>query len=280
MKAAHRLALLSLCLLAPAWAHAVQDCELNGESVNPNHGGTTAGKTGIMRCKDRDSGQLVREQELQGGKFMGLVRYYKDGKLQRDYSVNERGNQHGRAREFAPGGQVLRDSTYDNGSQMGLARSFHANGQLQRIVFYGPREGGSIEQAYAEFNESGQLQALRCGRQTAAGGAGRRRPLVRFFGRRLAARAVQRQRPAQRAQQLPGRQAHTPRDAGRERQAGLPGRGLGRHAHRALLQQRRRQAARGAVAAGRQERPPGTRAEISPTAARRRATGAGRPANP
>lgn len=163
MKAAHRIALLSLCLLAPAWAHAVQDCELNGESVNPNHGGTTAGKTGIMRCKDRDSGQLVREQELQGGKFMGLVRYYKDGKLQRDYSVNERGNQHGRAREFAPGGQVLRDSTYDNGSQMGLARSFHANGQLQRIVFYGPREGGSVEQAYAEFNESGQLQALRCG---------------------------------------------------------------------------------------------------------------------
>lgn len=163
MKAAQRIALLCACLLAPAWAHAVQDCELNGESVNPHHGGTTAGKTGLMRCKDRDSGQPTREQELQGGKFMGLVRYYKDGKLQREYSVNERGNQHGRSRDFAPGGQVLRDSVYDNGSQMGLARSFHANGQLQRIVFYGPREGGSIEQAYAEFNESGQLQALRCG---------------------------------------------------------------------------------------------------------------------
>ena len=163
MKAAHRVALLCACLLAPAWAQAVQDCELNGESVNPNHGGTTAGKTGVMRCKERDSGQLAREQELQGGKFMGLVRYYKDGKLQREYSVNERGNQHGRSRDFAPGGQVLRDSVYDNGSQMGLARSFHANGQLQRIVFYGPREGGSVEQAYAEFNESGQLQALRCG---------------------------------------------------------------------------------------------------------------------
>ena len=163
MITAHRLALLCICALAPAWAHAVQDCEVNGESVNPNHGGTTAGKTGIMRCKDRDSGQLMREQELQNGKFMGLVRYYKDGKVQRDYSVNERGNQHGRSREFAPGGQVLRDSTYDNGSQMGLARSFHANGQLQRIVFYGPREGGSIEQAYAEFTDSGQLQALRCG---------------------------------------------------------------------------------------------------------------------
>jgi antitoxin component YwqK of YwqJK toxin-antitoxin module len=166
MIAAHRLALLCFCVLAPAWAHAVQDCEVNGESVNPNHGGTTAGKTGIMRCQDRDSGQLMREQELQGGKFMGVVRYYREGKLQRDYSVNERGNQHGRAREFAPGGgQVLRDSTYDNGSQVGLVRSFHANGQLQRITFYALRDNGSSsnEQAYAEFNERGQLQHLRCG---------------------------------------------------------------------------------------------------------------------
>jgi len=163
MKAAHRIALLCACLLAPAWAYAVQDCELNGESVNPNHGGTTAGKTGIMRCKDRDSGQMMREQELQGGKYMGLVRYYKDGKLQRDYSVNERGNQHGRAREFAPDGQVLRDSTYDNGNLTGLARSFYANGQLRRITFYQLRESSGDELAYAEFTERGQLQALRCG---------------------------------------------------------------------------------------------------------------------
>ena len=163
MKAAQRLALLCVCMLAPAWAWAVQECELNGESVNPNHGGTTAGKTGIMRCKDRDSGQLMREQELQGGKYMGLVRYYKDGKLQREHSVNERSNQHGRAREFAPDGQVLRDSTYDNGNLTGLARSFYANGQLRRITFYQLREGSGDEQAYAEFTEGGQLQALRCG---------------------------------------------------------------------------------------------------------------------
>jgi hypothetical protein len=35
--ALHRMALLCLRVLAPAWAHAVQDCEVNGESVNPNH---------------------------------------------------------------------------------------------------------------------------------------------------------------------------------------------------------------------------------------------------
>jgi len=158
-----RLVLLAACALASPWALAVQDCEVNGESVNPNNGNTTAGKTGIMRCKDRDSGQLVREQELQGGKFMGLVRFYQNGKLQREYSENERGNRHGRAREFAADGQVLRDTVYDNGTEAGLARSFHANGQLRRIVFYGPRAGGSLEQAYAEFNDRGQLQALRCG---------------------------------------------------------------------------------------------------------------------
>jgi len=162
-KSVQGLVLLFACVLASPWAHAVQDCEVNGESVNPNNGNTTAGKTGIMRCKDRDSGQLVREQELQGGKFMGLMRYYQNGKLQREFSENERGNRHGRARDFAPDGQVLRDSVYDNGTEAGLARSFHPNGQLRRIVFYGPRAGGSLEQAYAEFNDRGQLQALRCG---------------------------------------------------------------------------------------------------------------------
>jgi hypothetical protein len=42
MMAAYRLALLCLCALSPAWAHAVQDCEVNGENVNPNNGSETA----------------------------------------------------------------------------------------------------------------------------------------------------------------------------------------------------------------------------------------------
>ncbi|MEO6856481.1 MAG: hypothetical protein ABI410_22895, partial [Rhodoferax sp.] len=94
-------------LLCVGAAHAIQDCELNGESVNPNNGNTTAGKTGLMRCKDRDSGQLAREQELQNGRFMGLDRYYQKGKLQRERNVNERGNNHGLMRDFAPDGTVL-----------------------------------------------------------------------------------------------------------------------------------------------------------------------------
>ncbi|MES2183257.1 MAG: hypothetical protein V4505_01815 [Pseudomonadota bacterium] len=140
-----------------AWA--VQDCDIGGEPVNPANGHTTQGKTGLMRCRDRDTGQVVREQELQNGKFMGVVRYFTDGKLSREQTVNERGNMQGRAREFAPGGQVLREATYDNGTQTGLSRSFHPNGQLHRATFYGPQG----EQAYAEFTARGELRGLRCG---------------------------------------------------------------------------------------------------------------------
>ena len=53
---------------------AVESCELNGEHVNPNNGNTTAGKTGLMRCRDGEGGAVLREQELKGGVFMGVVR--------------------------------------------------------------------------------------------------------------------------------------------------------------------------------------------------------------
>ena len=150
-------ALLAAALCTPAFA--VQDCELNGESVNPANGNTTAGKTGLMRCKERDSGELVREQELRSGKFMGLVRYYDKGRLIREHSLNEKGNMEGRGREFGPAGQVLREGTYANGRTVGLLRTFHPNGQLRRASFH-EEPGG--ERAEAEFTERGQLNDLRC----------------------------------------------------------------------------------------------------------------------
>ena len=65
-------ALAALCQLPLALA--VQVCELDGQHVNPSNGATTAGKTGLMRCREGEGGPVVREQELQQGKFMGLVR--------------------------------------------------------------------------------------------------------------------------------------------------------------------------------------------------------------
>ncbi|MGK6308517.1 toxin-antitoxin system YwqK family antitoxin [Variovorax sp. DT-64] len=150
----------ALLALSPLAAQAVQDCELNGQHVNPANGHTTAGKTGLMRCKDRDSGELMREQQLQNGVFMGLVRYYEGGKLVKEHSLNARGNLEGPAREFSPAtGRVLREAVYDDGHETGLSRSFHPGGQLRRATFYA--EPG--ERAYAEFTERGQLSALRCG---------------------------------------------------------------------------------------------------------------------
>jgi hypothetical protein len=53
------LATLLICI-TPA-AFAVQDCELNGQSINTSNGAETAGKTGMVRCKDRDNGRMERE---------------------------------------------------------------------------------------------------------------------------------------------------------------------------------------------------------------------------
>ncbi len=150
---------LAVLLLLPFGAHAVQDCTLNGGSVNPANGHTTAGKTGIMRCVDRDTGQLMREEELRDGKSVGLERYYRDGRLEKEHTVNERGNKHGRAREFAPNGQVLRDATYDNGNEVGLVRRYDEAGHLRRATFYARPDG---ERAFAEFTSSGKLSDLVC----------------------------------------------------------------------------------------------------------------------
>ncbi|MBB3180027.1 toxin-antitoxin system YwqK family antitoxin [Variovorax sp. Sphag1AA] len=147
-------------LLAHGAAHAVQDCEINGVAVNPANGATTAGKSGLMRCKDRDSHELMREQQIQSGTFQGVVRYYDKGKLSKEYSVNAAGNMQGPAREFAPNGKVLREANYDDGHEIGLVRSFYPSGQLRRATYFADSAG---ERAFVEFTERGQLSALRCG---------------------------------------------------------------------------------------------------------------------
>jgi len=152
-------------LAAAAPAFALQVCSLDGTPVDPANGASTAGRSGMMRCRDADSGQLQREQELQDGVFMGLARQYRDGKLARDYKVNARGNIDGPAKEFGPEGQLLRESVYDDGTEVGLVRSYHANGKLRRVAFRDSSGLGSAvaDRASAEFTPSGQLAALRCG---------------------------------------------------------------------------------------------------------------------
>ena len=154
------LPILGAMLLGTAGlAHAVQDCELDGRPINVNNGSATAGKTGLIRCKDRDSGVVQREQQIRDGVYMGVVRHYRDGKLLKEYHVNAKGNMEGPAREFAPSGQVVRESVYADANEIGLVRAFYPGGARMRVAYNG--EAGR-ELASAEFTEAGQLSALRC----------------------------------------------------------------------------------------------------------------------
>lgn len=57
-RAAHTLRTL-LCLAFASQVHAIQVREIDGQSVNPSNGNTTAGKIGLMRCRDADDGRRV-----------------------------------------------------------------------------------------------------------------------------------------------------------------------------------------------------------------------------
>ena len=150
----------ALCILAGGVAHAALDCELNGRSVNLSDASSVGGNTGLVRCKERGTGELQREQQLQNGVFMGLARFYEKGKLAKEHTLNAKGNIHGLAREFAPNGQVVREAVYDDGRERGLVRSFYPGGRLRRVTFY-PDVG--TDRAFVEFTERGQMSALRCG---------------------------------------------------------------------------------------------------------------------
>jgi antitoxin component YwqK of YwqJK toxin-antitoxin module len=149
---------IAACAIACS-ASAIIRCEVNGQSVNPDNGNTTAGLSGMMRCKEESTGQLQREQELRNGKYLGLQRFYdRDGKLARERTVNEQGNTQGIAKEFWPNGQLKQESAHVNGSSQGPARSYFENSKLQSAHFVGERS----TQASVSFDAEGRLEELSC----------------------------------------------------------------------------------------------------------------------
>lgn len=143
-------------LSTPAWA--VQRCELNGESVNPNNGHTTAGKSGVMRCTDEDGQVRRREQTLREGRFVGpVVMVLADGE-RREYSVNERGNRHGLARTFDGKGTLRKEENLEDGSNVGVQRNFAEAGYLQELHFSDQRRT-VLTIAYLA---DGTVKELRC----------------------------------------------------------------------------------------------------------------------
>lgn len=142
-------------------AEAIIRCELNGKAINISNGAETAGQSGLVRCREEDTGHVQREQELRNGKYIGQERMFdRDGRLQRERTVNERGNSHGRVAEFWPNGQVRREETADNGRTQGAVRRFDATGRVERVSFHDDGQ----ELFHVETNGRGQPTRLLCPR--------------------------------------------------------------------------------------------------------------------
>jgi antitoxin component YwqK of YwqJK toxin-antitoxin module len=164
-----RIALWLVCsitLAAPALAQ-VMDCDIGGQSVSPSNGSTTAGKTALMRCVDRSSRELLREEELRDGRFVGIKRWYEKGQLRREHSVNERGNRDGRFREWNAQGTLVREGFEANARSVGLHRSWADDGRLKSVAHWGEAADERRNEAWSriDFNAQGQLTELRCGPQ-------------------------------------------------------------------------------------------------------------------
>ncbi|CAN7156525.1 hypothetical protein LJR117_000141 [Acidovorax sp. LjRoot117] len=146
-----------------ASASAIIRCEMDGKPLNVSNGAELAGKSGLVRCREEDTGHLQREQELRNGKFIGQERMFdREGRLLRERTVNERGNSHGRVAEFWPNGQVRREETADNGRTQGAVRRFDATGRGERVSFHG--EGQEL--FHVEYNSKGQPTRLLCPRSS------------------------------------------------------------------------------------------------------------------
>ena len=159
MRTSKLILIASICCAFASQANAIVRCELGGKSVNPNNGNETASLTGMMRCKDEDSGKLHREQELRNGKYVGLERFYdRNGSIIKERTINERGNTQGLEKTFWPNGQVKSEETADNGQAQGVARQFNETGKLRRLSFMQDRR----EILEIGFNADGSYAELRC----------------------------------------------------------------------------------------------------------------------
>lgn len=158
---AMRIAMLAFAV-ASSPAFAIQTCELDGQPVNVANGATTAGRSGLIRCRDADTGLVQREEQLQNGVFMGVQRFFEKGELIRERRVNERGNGDGPSKEWAlvDGKRVLvAEQTLKNGSTVGLSRAWNRKGNRERLTWY---DDAGREEASVEFNDDGKPSALRC----------------------------------------------------------------------------------------------------------------------
>jgi antitoxin component YwqK of YwqJK toxin-antitoxin module len=114
----------------------------------------------MVRCKDRDTGLVEREYELRNGDSFGLMRYYRDGKLNKEFTTTPNGPHVGLEREWAANGRLIEEFTNVNGNVRGLRRSWYDSGAPKGVEFVADNER---EGATAHFTPNKQLSELRCG---------------------------------------------------------------------------------------------------------------------
>jgi hypothetical protein len=152
-------------LLCAAGALSAQplDCTLDGVSVHPDNGSTTAGRSGLMRCVDRQSRTLLREIEYRNGRTIGLQRWYENGVLRREYSVDDRGNRDGRTREWNAQGVLVREANQRGGASVGLQRTWYDDGRPRTVGWWGDGTAPRNEaESLRGFDPLGRLAELRC----------------------------------------------------------------------------------------------------------------------
>jgi antitoxin component YwqK of YwqJK toxin-antitoxin module len=145
-------------VFGPPAAAAGRDCTLDGQPVNLDNGSTTAGRSGRVTCID-DAGQVVSEQELRDGRFIGFERRRDLWGNLLERSVNANGNTDGVAREYWPGGQLKSEAGYEDGRRIGVGRSFDKDGRPASVSF---AAAGQAPGARLEFDPDGRLTSLQC----------------------------------------------------------------------------------------------------------------------
>ncbi len=144
-------------------ANAIIRCEFNGKPVNTANGAETAGLTGLIRCRESNTGHLQREFEIKDGQYVGQQRIYdSQGRLARERRVNDRGNTDGPDKTYWPNGRVKTEEVARNGQTEGIKKRYYEGGQLEDLLYYA---AGQEVFAMAYYPE-GHLYELRCPKQS------------------------------------------------------------------------------------------------------------------
>jgi hypothetical protein len=135
--------LLFAFLTAPALGHAVQSCEIAGQSVSPNNGNTTAGKTGLKRC--REGGPVLREETVIEPAVGRDRRFSAEGvnRLERVWVTQFTGTRSTRIttleQEFHESGTLVHERRWlptECGSELQLEQHLYLNGQRRETRFH------------------------------------------------------------------------------------------------------------------------------------------------